>query len=51
MQIYIVQKGDTLYSIARQFGVSWEAIWQANRQILPKPEALQPGQQLRIPKP
>ncbi len=51
MQTYIVQKGDTLYSIARQFGVSWEAIWQANRQILPKPEALQPGQQLRIPKP
>ncbi len=46
---YTVQKGDTLYSIARQFGVSWEAVWEANGDTLRAPEALQPGQELRIP--
>ena len=48
---YTVASGDTLYSIARQYGVSWEAIWEANREALPKPEMLQVGQQLRIPAP
>jgi len=48
---YTVAKGDTLYSIARQYGVSWEAIWEANREALPKPEMLQVGQRLRIPAP
>lgn len=48
---YTVAQGDTLYSIARQHGVSWEAIWEANREALPRPEMLQVGQRLRIPKP
>jgi len=48
---YTVVKGDTLYSIARQYGTSWEAIWEANREALPKPEMLQVGQRLRIPVP
>jgi nucleoid-associated protein YgaU len=48
---YTVAKGDTLYSIARRYNVSWEAIWEANREILPEPEMLQVGQQLRIPSP
>lgn len=46
---YTVQKGDTLYSIARQFDVSWETIWEANKDTLQAPEALQPGKELRIP--
>ena len=51
MQLYTVQPGDTLYGIARKFGVSWEAILAANRDNLKKPELLRVGQQLRIPKP
>ncbi len=47
---YTVQPGDTLYSIARQFGVSPEAIMEANRQTLRNPDMLRVGQQLRIPK-
>lgn len=47
---YTVQPGDTLYSIARQFGVSPEAIIEANRQTLRNPDTLRVGQQLRIPK-
>jgi len=46
---YTVQAGDTLYSIARKHGVSWEAIWEANRSTLERPELLQVGQKLRIP--
>lgn len=51
MELYIVQPGDTLYSIARKFGVSWERILAANRDTLTKPELLRAGQRLRIPKP
>lgn len=47
--VYVVQPGDTLYSIARRFGVSWEDLWAANRAALPSPELLQVGQSLSIP--
>jgi len=50
-RLYTVQEGDTLFSISRQFGVSWEAIWEANRNVLTRPELLRAGQQLRIPAP
>lgn len=50
MQLYTVEAGDTLYGIARKFGVSWEAILAANKDTLKKPELLRVGQQLRIPK-
>jgi hypothetical protein len=51
LQYYTAKQGDTLASIARQYGVSWEAILAANKDVLSKPEALRPGQRLRIPKP
>lgn len=47
---YTVKQGDTLSSIARQFGVSWKAIYEANRNVLNSPESIRPGQELRIPK-
>ncbi|MBC7235775.1 MAG: LysM peptidoglycan-binding domain-containing protein [Chloroflexi bacterium] len=46
---YVVQAGDTLYSIARDLGVDWKALWEANKDILASPERIYPGQQLRIP--
>jgi tetratricopeptide (TPR) repeat protein len=49
---YIVQEGDTLSRIsARVYGSSgrWMDIFQANRDQLPSPNALRPGQELRIP--
>ena len=51
IQLYTVQEGDTLYSLSRKFGVPWETIWEANKDLLPKPELLRAGQQLRIPAP
>ncbi|MCG3148519.1 MAG: hypothetical protein PCFJNLEI_01963 [Verrucomicrobiae bacterium] len=49
---YVVQKSDTLYSIAKQFYGSpagWEKIYAANRAVLPNKDQLRVGQQLVIP--
>jgi tetratricopeptide (TPR) repeat protein len=49
---YIVQRGDTLQSLAlRYYGsrAAWEKIFQANRSGLPSKDQLKVGQQLVIP--
>lgn len=46
---YTVQEGDTLTSIATDFGVSQQAIIDANNLI--NPDAIQAGQRLSIPPP
>ena len=45
--MYTVQRGDTLYSIARRHGVSVWDIVSANG--ITNPNLIYPGQQLRIP--
>jgi len=47
--LYEVQEGDTLYGIARSLGVSWETLWEMNRDALPQPELIRPGQKLQVP--
>jgi LysM repeat protein len=46
---YTVQEGDTLSGIAEMFGVSWDAIIQANN--LQSQDAIFVGQELLIPAP
>ncbi len=48
-QVYIVRSGDTLYSIARRFGVTVQALQQRNN--LANPNDIKVGQQLIIPAP
>ncbi|MCX8067766.1 MAG: LysM peptidoglycan-binding domain-containing protein [Anaerolineae bacterium] len=48
-QVYIVRSGDTLYSIARRFGVSLQALQQRNNIV--NPDDIKVGQQLIIPAP
>lgn len=48
-QIYVVQSGDTLNSIARQFNTTVEAIVAANN--IQNPDALSVGATLTIPQP
>lgn len=48
-RIYIVQSGDTLYSISRRFGVPMVAIQQRNNLV--NPNDIKVGQQLIIPVP
>lgn len=50
---YTVQIGDTLSSISRRFYGSearWRDIYNANRDKLPSPQSLKPGQILKIPR-
>jgi LysM repeat protein len=47
--VYVVQSGDTLLAIAAKFGVTAEAIQEANGIV--DPRRLQIGQQLIIPRP
>jgi len=51
-RIHVVQKGDTLFSIAtRYYGspAGWQKIYQANQSVLPNKDQLKIGQQLTIP--
>ena len=50
--VYVVQKGDTLYKLARRFYSDqsrWRHIWEANKARLPDPDKLQVGMKLIIP--
>ncbi len=49
---YTVKEGDTLARIAEVFygdRKAWQRIFKANRDLLPSPHALRPGQVLKIP--
>ena len=46
---YTVQSGDSLSKIGSKYGVSWQKIFEANRDILDDPDKIQPGQELKIP--
>ena len=46
---YTVQAGDSLSKIGAHHGVSWQKIFDANRDKLDDPDEIQPGQELTIP--
>jgi nucleoid-associated protein YgaU len=46
---YTVQSGDTLSGIGSKYGVSWQKIFEANRDKLDDPDQIYPGQELTIP--
>ena len=46
---YTVKSGDTLSKIGAQHGVSWQKIYDANRDKLDNPDKIFPGQELTIP--
>ncbi len=46
---YTVQAGDSLSKIGSKHGVSWQKIFDANRDKLDDPDKIQPGQELTIP--
>lgn len=48
-QTYTVQSGDSLGKIGERYGVSWQKIYDANRDKLDNPDKIFPGQELTIP--
>ena len=46
---YTVVSGDNLTKIGQKYGVSWQQIFEANKDILNDPDKIQPGQELKIP--
>lgn len=50
--LYVVSKGDTLYSISRNLlgnGAYWKNLYNANRNQISNPNFIYPGQQLALP--
>lgn len=48
LKIHIVQKGDTLWEIAKKYNVDFEALKQANSHLA-SPDMIMPGMKIRIP--
>jgi nucleoid-associated protein YgaU len=49
-ETYVVKSGDNLSKIAKNYsGVTWKAIYEANRDQLNDPDKIFPGQVLKIP--
>ncbi len=46
---YTVQSGDSLSKIGAHYGISWQKIFDANRDKLENPDKIFPGQELIIP--
>ncbi|WP_269236591.1 LysM peptidoglycan-binding domain-containing protein [Flavobacterium flavigenum] len=46
---YTVENGDSLSKIAKSYGVSWQDIFEANKDIISNPDLIQPGWKLKIP--
>lgn len=50
MDEYEVVSGDSLSKIGQRYGVSWQQIYEANRDRIKNPDLIQPGWKLKIPK-
>jgi len=46
-EVYVVQKGDSVYKIAKKFGVDWRELAEYNH--LANPALIYPGERLFIP--
>lgn len=49
---YTVQRGDSLWKIASSHygdGNKWNALFEANREVIKDPDLIYPGQQIRVP--
>jgi nucleoid-associated protein YgaU len=46
---YTVVAGDNLSKIGAKYGITWKALFDANRDIISDPDMIHPGQELKIP--
>ena len=53
VEYYVIESGDTLSGIAKQFygnAMDYPKIFEANREVIKDPDLIFPGQKIRIPK-
>lgn len=46
---YTVVAGDNLTKIGEKYGLTWQQVYDANRDIISDPDMIHPGQELKIP--
>jgi nucleoid-associated protein YgaU len=46
---YTVESGDNLSKIGQKYGLTWQQVYDANRDIISDPDMSHPGQDLKIP--
>lgn len=46
---YTVEHGDSLSKIGEKYGLSWQQIFEANKDTISNPDVIHPGQVLNIP--
>jgi LysM repeat protein len=46
---YTVEAGDNLSKIGEKYGITWEQIYEANKDTISNPDLIHPGQELKIP--
>ncbi len=46
---YTVVAGDNLTKIGEKYGLTWQQVYDANRDIIHDPDMIHPGQELKIP--
>ena len=46
---YTVEAGANLSKIGEKYGITWQQIYEANKDIISNPDLIHPGQELKIP--
>lgn len=46
---YVVQSGDSLSKIASKYGLTWQQIFEVNKETISNPDKIFPGQKITIP--
>jgi nucleoid-associated protein YgaU len=50
-EVYEIRKGDSLSKIAKQYGTTWQKIFEMNKDVIKNPDVIFPGHKIKIPKP
>jgi nucleoid-associated protein YgaU len=46
---YTVESGDNLSKIGEKYGITWQQIFEANKDTISDPDKIFPGQEIKIP--